>query len=92
MAPTTITPAMISASASLPLIALPSGLTVSRFHRPVVATSGAERQMERAEAYAASATTPVVPTRTPNPFRGVQARLELTYGVPRTVVWSRAGE
>jgi hypothetical protein len=92
VATTNITPAMIAASASLPLVALPGGVAVSRFHMPVVATTGAEKQIVRAAANAQAATVPPPPVRTPNAYRETQARLALTYGVPRTVAWSRAGQ
>lgn len=91
MEQTGITPGMIAASASLPLIGQ-GGVTVSRFHMPAVATTGAEKQIQRAGQNVASAQTQPVPIRTPNPYRETQARLALTYGVPRTVAWSRAGE
>lgn len=87
---TGISQAMIAQSASLPLISQPGGITVSRFHMPVVATTGAEKQIVRAQKQVASAMTPPVPTRSPNPYRETQARYALTYGVPRTVEWSRA--
>lgn len=88
---TTITPAMVAASASLPLVSQ-GGVTVSRFHLPAVATTAAEKQIQRAGGNVAAALTQPTPIRTPNAYRETQARLVLTYAEPRTVVWSRAGQ
>ncbi len=89
---TDVQPGQVDAGAELPLIALPGGVTASRFHLPVVANTGAERQMERAQAMVNAAVAPQTPTRTPNPFTAVQARLVLTYDEPRTSVWGRASQ
>lgn len=70
-----------------PLYSLPGGVTASRFHLPVVATTFAEKQKQAAADNVLAAVTPPTPIRTPNPYRSVQSRLVLTYGRPRTSVW-----
>jgi hypothetical protein len=79
--------AQLDASASLPIVSLPGGVPVSRFHHPLYATTGAERQTERAAQQVIDATAPYTPTRSPNPFQAVQSRLVLTYDRPRTATW-----